>query len=89
MQLLGVLWDRERSSFHSLTSSGVSSWELDEVSGRLVLSWDVHRVLTDSIADAVWVRGPCGPVCHTQTGRRRQMHKGGGAVSMAVSPQIC
>ncbi|XP_016018907.2 nuclear pore complex protein Nup133 [Rousettus aegyptiacus] len=52
--LSGVLWDRERSSFYSLTSSSLSRWELDEASGRLAFSWDVNRVLKDSVADAVW-----------------------------------
>lgn len=56
-QLSGVLWDGEQSSFYSLTSSTISRWELDESSGRLALSWDVHRVLKESVADAVWVRG--------------------------------
>lgn len=57
LQLSGVLWDRERSSFYSLTSSSLSRWELDEASGRLAFSWDVNRVLKDSVADAVWVSG--------------------------------
>lgn len=67
VQLAGVLWDGDRSSFCSLTSSSISRWELDESSGRLALSWDVNRVLKESVADAVWVRGPCGPVSVSPT----------------------
>uniref|UniRef100_A0A8W4FDU9 Nuclear pore complex protein Nup133 n=1 Tax=Sus scrofa TaxID=9823 RepID=A0A8W4FDU9_PIG len=52
--LSSVLWDRERSSFYSLTSSNISKWELDDSSEKQVHSWDINRVLKENIIDAIW-----------------------------------
>uniref|UniRef100_A0A8D2B3T8 Nuclear pore complex protein Nup133 n=1 Tax=Sciurus vulgaris TaxID=55149 RepID=A0A8D2B3T8_SCIVU len=54
IMLAGVLWDRARSSFYSLTSSSISKWELDESSEKQAHSWEVHRALKESVADAIW-----------------------------------
>ncbi|KAH0519864.1 Nuclear pore complex protein Nup133 [Microtus ochrogaster] len=54
VQLASVLWDSARSSFYTLTSSNISKWELDDSSEKLAHSWDVHRALKESIADAIW-----------------------------------
>ncbi|XP_013011927.1 nuclear pore complex protein Nup133 isoform X2 [Cavia porcellus] len=52
--LAGVLWDRRRSSFYSLTNSNVNRWELDDSSEKLTYSWDLNRVLKENITDAIW-----------------------------------
>lgn len=52
--LSSVLWDRERSSFYSLTSSNINKWEFDESSEKQVHSWDINRALKENIADAIW-----------------------------------
>eukprot|EP00070_Physeter_catodon_P030612 XP_028337506.1 nuclear pore complex protein Nup133 isoform X2 [Physeter catodon] len=52
--LSSVLWDRERSSFYSLTSSNISKWELDDSSEKQAHSWDINRVLKENIIDAIW-----------------------------------
>uniref|UniRef100_A0A8C4LUI4 Nuclear pore complex protein Nup133 n=1 Tax=Equus asinus asinus TaxID=83772 RepID=A0A8C4LUI4_EQUAS len=52
--LSGVLWDRERSSFYSLTSSNISKWELDDSSEKQAHSWDINRALKENITDAIW-----------------------------------
>ncbi|KAK7800044.1 hypothetical protein U0070_000925 [Myodes glareolus] len=54
LMLASVLWDSARSSFYTLTSSNISKWELDDSSEKLAHSWDVHRALKESIADAIW-----------------------------------
>ncbi|KAK2489336.1 hypothetical protein MC885_004420 [Smutsia gigantea] len=52
--LSSVLWDGERSSFYSLTSSSISKWELDDCSEKQAHSWDINRVLKENVADAIW-----------------------------------
>ncbi|XP_036133411.1 nuclear pore complex protein Nup133 [Molossus molossus] len=52
--LSSVLWDRETSSFYSLTSSNISKWELDESSEKQICSWDINRALKENITDAIW-----------------------------------
>ncbi|XP_006212433.1 nuclear pore complex protein Nup133 [Vicugna pacos] len=54
LMLSGVLWDRERSSFYSLTSSSISKWELDDSSEKQAHSWDVNRILKENVTDAIW-----------------------------------
>ncbi|ELW68081.1 Nuclear pore complex protein Nup133 [Tupaia chinensis] len=54
LMLSSVLWDRERSSFYSLTSSNISRWELDESSEKQAHNLDVNRVLKEQITDAIW-----------------------------------
>ncbi|KAM4812398.1 nuclear pore complex protein Nup133 isoform X1 [Urocitellus parryii] len=54
LMLAGVFWDRESSSFYSLTSSNISKWELDESSEKQAYSWDVHRALKENVTDAIW-----------------------------------
>ncbi|KAK2086091.1 hypothetical protein P7K49_035516 [Saguinus oedipus] len=53
-RLSGVLWDSEKSSFYSLTSSNISKWELDDSSEKHVHSWDINRALKENITDAIW-----------------------------------
>ncbi|XP_062067032.1 nuclear pore complex protein Nup133 isoform X2 [Lepus europaeus] len=52
--LSSVLWDREKSSFYSLTSSNISKWELDDFSEKQAHSWDINRALKENITDAIW-----------------------------------
>lgn len=52
--LSSVLWDRDRASFYSLTSSNISKWELDDSSEKQAHSWDINRVLKENIIDAIW-----------------------------------
>ncbi|XP_036925305.1 nuclear pore complex protein Nup133 [Sturnira hondurensis] len=52
--LSSVLWDRERASFYSLTSSNISKWEVDESSEKQVHTWDINRTLKENITDAIW-----------------------------------
>ncbi|XP_055281818.1 nuclear pore complex protein Nup133 isoform X1 [Moschus berezovskii] len=52
--LSSVLWDRERASFYSLTSSNICKWELDDSSEKQAHSWDINRVLKENIIDAIW-----------------------------------
>ncbi|KAM6185565.1 nuclear pore complex protein Nup133 [Rhynchocyon petersi] len=54
LTLSSVLWDRERSSFYSLTSSSISKWELDDSSEKQIHSWDLNRALKENIIDAIW-----------------------------------
>ncbi|GAB1293790.1 Nuclear pore complex protein Nup133 [Apodemus speciosus] len=54
LMLASVLWDRERSSFYTLTSSNISKWELDDSAEKQVHSWDLHRTLKEGITDAIW-----------------------------------
>ncbi|KAJ8002012.1 hypothetical protein DPEC_G00175370 [Dallia pectoralis] len=52
--LHSVLWVAETSCLYALTSSGLNKWEVNEVTERLVLSWDSSRALKESVADAIW-----------------------------------
>ncbi|XP_075387887.1 nuclear pore complex protein Nup133 isoform X1 [Tenrec ecaudatus] len=54
LTLSSVFWDRERSSFYSLTSSSISKWELDDSSEKQAHSWDLNRALKENVADAIW-----------------------------------
>uniref|UniRef100_A0A8C8IQF6 Nucleoporin Nup133/Nup155-like N-terminal domain-containing protein n=1 Tax=Oncorhynchus tshawytscha TaxID=74940 RepID=A0A8C8IQF6_ONCTS len=53
--LHSVLWVGEMGCLYTLTSCGLSKWEVDEVTEHQVLSWDSSRALTESVADAIWV----------------------------------
>lgn len=63
IQLSSALWDRERSSFYSLTSSNINKWELDDFSEKQVHSWDINRALKENITDAIWVRNNNIHIC--------------------------
>jgi len=39
-----------------LTSSNLHKWEIDDSSERYIFSWDITRILTEHITDAIWVR---------------------------------
>ncbi|XP_070712502.1 nuclear pore complex protein Nup133 [Pempheris klunzingeri] len=52
--LHSVLWAGGASCLYTLTSSSLSKWEVDDSGEHQVLSWDVQRALTESIADAIW-----------------------------------
>uniref|UniRef100_A0A2K5IRV9 Nuclear pore complex protein Nup133 n=1 Tax=Colobus angolensis palliatus TaxID=336983 RepID=A0A2K5IRV9_COLAP len=54
LTLSSVLWDSERSSFYSLTSSNINKWELDDSSEKHAYSWDINRALKENITDAIW-----------------------------------
>ncbi|GLD68181.1 nuclear pore complex protein Nup133 [Lates japonicus] len=52
--LHSVLWGGRASCLYTLTSSSLSKWEVDDSGEHQVLSWDAHRALNESIADAIW-----------------------------------
>ncbi|XP_026166139.1 nuclear pore complex protein Nup133-like [Mastacembelus armatus] len=52
--LHSVLWVGGTSCLYTLTSSSLSKWEVDYNWEHQILSWDTHRALTESIADAIW-----------------------------------
>uniref|UniRef100_A0A7N8WYM9 Nucleoporin 133 n=1 Tax=Mastacembelus armatus TaxID=205130 RepID=A0A7N8WYM9_9TELE len=54
VQLHSVLWVGGTSCLYTLTSSSLSKWEVDYNWEHQILSWDTHRALTESIADAIW-----------------------------------
>uniref|UniRef100_A0A4W5PQ99 Nuclear pore complex protein Nup133 n=1 Tax=Hucho hucho TaxID=62062 RepID=A0A4W5PQ99_9TELE len=52
--LHSVLWVGETGCLYTLTSCGLSKWEVNEVTEHQVLSWDSSRALTESVGDAIW-----------------------------------
>ncbi|XP_047433725.1 nuclear pore complex protein Nup133 isoform X1 [Mugil cephalus] len=52
--LHSVLWAGETSCLYTLTTTSLSKWEVEDSSEHQVLSWDVQKALTESIADAIW-----------------------------------
>lgn len=52
--LHSVLWAAEACSLYTLTSSSLSKWRVNDDGEQQVLSWDVQRALSESIADAIW-----------------------------------
>uniref|UniRef100_A0A672ZDP0 Nuclear pore complex protein Nup133 n=1 Tax=Sphaeramia orbicularis TaxID=375764 RepID=A0A672ZDP0_9TELE len=52
--LHSVLWVGRARCLYTLTSSNLSKWEVDDNYEHQILSWDVRRALTESIADAIW-----------------------------------
>uniref|UniRef100_A0A8C1NED1 Nucleoporin 133 n=1 Tax=Cyprinus carpio TaxID=7962 RepID=A0A8C1NED1_CYPCA len=44
----------ETGCLYSLSSCGLSKWEVDENSETQVLSWSTNQIITDSITDAIW-----------------------------------
>lgn len=55
LQLHSVLWVGGASCLYTLTTSSLSKWDVNDSWEHQVLSWDAHRALTESIADAIWV----------------------------------
>ncbi len=55
-QVFSVLWVKETGCLYSLSSCGLSKWEVDENGETQVLSWSTSQIVTDSITDAIWVR---------------------------------
>lgn len=55
-QVFGVLWVKASGWLYSLSSCGLNKWEVDENCEQQVLSWSTNQIITDSIADAIWVR---------------------------------
>uniref|UniRef100_A0A8C1D1K6 Nucleoporin 133 n=1 Tax=Cyprinus carpio carpio TaxID=630221 RepID=A0A8C1D1K6_CYPCA len=53
-QVFSVLWVKETGCLYSLSSCGLSKWEVDENSETQVLSWSTNQIITDSITDAIW-----------------------------------
>uniref|UniRef100_A0A8C2J181 Nuclear pore complex protein Nup133 n=1 Tax=Cyprinus carpio TaxID=7962 RepID=A0A8C2J181_CYPCA len=52
--VFSVLWVKETGCLYSLSSCGLSKWEVDENSEMQVLSWSTNQIITDSITDAIW-----------------------------------
>lgn len=63
LQLHSVLWSAEACSLYTLTSSSISKWRVSDDGEQQVLSWDVQRALSESIADAIWVSARARPLC--------------------------
>ncbi|KAL2086993.1 hypothetical protein ACEWY4_018052 [Coilia grayii] len=49
-----VLWVAETGCLYTLSSGGLSKWEVDEGSEQQVLSWSSISSLEESISDAIW-----------------------------------
>lgn len=54
-QLHSMLWVGGASCLYTLTNSRLNKWEVDDGYEHQILSWDVQKVLTESIIDAIWV----------------------------------
>ncbi|XP_026083155.1 nuclear pore complex protein Nup133 [Carassius auratus] len=54
VMVFSVLWVKETGCLYSLSSCGLSKWEVDENSETQVLSWSTNQIITDSITDAIW-----------------------------------
>ncbi|ROL52045.1 Nuclear pore complex protein Nup133 [Anabarilius grahami] len=54
LTVFGVLWVKETGGLYSLSSCGVSKWEVDENGETQVLSWTTNQIISDSITDAIW-----------------------------------
>lgn len=67
LQLHSVLWSAEACSLYTLTSSSISKWRVNDDGEQQVLSWDVQRALSESIADAIWVSARTRPVGRSVT----------------------
>ncbi|KAI4880083.1 hypothetical protein NFI96_025378 [Prochilodus magdalenae] len=49
-----VLWVRESGCLYTLSTCGLSKWEVGDSAEVQVLSWNACPSLVDSIADAIW-----------------------------------
>ncbi|KAK7161188.1 hypothetical protein R3I94_004004 [Phoxinus phoxinus] len=54
LTVFSVLWAKETGGLYSLSSCGLSKWEVDESGETQVLSWSTNQIITDSITDAIW-----------------------------------
>ncbi|CAM4471039.1 hypothetical protein PO909_015770 [Leuciscus waleckii] len=54
LTVFSVLWAKETGGLYSLSSCGLSKWEVDENSETQVLSWTTNQIISDSITDAIW-----------------------------------
>ncbi|XP_016396129.1 nuclear pore complex protein Nup133-like [Sinocyclocheilus rhinocerous] len=54
LTVFSVLWVKETGCLYSLSSCGLSKWEVDENSETQVLSWSTSQSITDSITNAIW-----------------------------------
>ncbi|KAK2909323.1 hypothetical protein Q8A67_005160 [Cirrhinus molitorella] len=54
LTVFSVLWVKHTGCLYSLSSCGLSKWEVDENSETQVLSWSTNQIITDSITDAIW-----------------------------------
>ncbi|XP_062980462.1 nuclear pore complex protein Nup133 [Elgaria multicarinata webbii] len=52
--LSSILWDKNSSRFYAVTSSNLYKWEIDDTTERQVLSWDMNRILKESIMESIW-----------------------------------
>ncbi|KAF7253603.1 hypothetical protein EYD10_00340 [Varanus komodoensis] len=52
--LSSVLLDKNGSRFYAVTSSNLHKWEIDDTTERHVLSWDMNRILKESIMESIW-----------------------------------
>uniref|UniRef100_H2SG96 Nuclear pore complex protein Nup133 n=1 Tax=Takifugu rubripes TaxID=31033 RepID=H2SG96_TAKRU len=52
--LHSMLWVGGASCLYTLTNSRLNKWEVDDSYEHQILSWDVQKVLTESIIDAIW-----------------------------------
>lgn len=54
-QLHSVLWVGGASCLYTLTNSRLNKWEVGDGYEQQIISWDVQKVLNESIIDAIWV----------------------------------
>lgn len=54
LSVFSVLWVKASGCLYSLSSCGLSKWEVDENGETQVLSWSTNQIITDSITDAIW-----------------------------------
>lgn len=49
-----VLWVRETGCLYTLTSAGLSKWEVDVNTEQQVLNWNPLSSMEEAVADAIW-----------------------------------
>lgn len=54
-QLHSVLYVGGASCLYTLTNSRLNKWEVGDGYEQQIISWDVQKVLNESIIDAIWV----------------------------------
>lgn len=55
-QVHSVLWVPDSGCLYTLSTCGLNKWEVGDTTEVQVLSWNACPSLSDSIADAIWVR---------------------------------
>lgn len=56
-QVHSVLYAQHSGALYTLSTCGLNKWDVGDATEVQVLSWNASPVLTESISDAIWVRG--------------------------------